>query len=159
MRGRGVIVASGRNAVPFIYISDVVQGLLLALDEPSAVGQMYTITTDEPLTQQELMDAIAHEIGARPPRLHVPYHALLAAGHGAERFASLTRSMGRPPVPRLVKPFLGTDTRYALGKARRELGYRPRVPLREGIRLAATWYLNRGVAPTGTPAAVGRLGE
>ena len=157
--GKGIIVGSGRNAVPFIYISDVVQGLLLALDEPSAVGQIYNITNDEPLTQQELMEAIAHEIGARPPRLHVPYHALLAAGHGAERFATLTGSMRRPPVTRLGVAFMGTDNRYAIGKARRELGYRPRVPLREGIRLAATWYLNRGVAPTGTPAAVGRPGE
>lgn len=152
--GRGVIVGSGSNAVPFIYITDAVQGLLLGLDEPRAVGQIYNIANDQPLTQQELLQAIAHEIGARPPRLHLPYRALYTAGYAAERFATLTGSTHRPPVTRLGVAFIGTDNRHAIGKARRELGYEPRVPLRDGIRRAATWYLNRGVAAAGIAAAV-----
>src|SRR6266849_865281 len=37
LAGKGVVVGSGRNAVPFVYVSDVVAGLLLALDHPDAV--------------------------------------------------------------------------------------------------------------------------
>jgi nucleoside-diphosphate-sugar epimerase len=40
-----------------------------------------------------------------------------------------------------VKLF-GTDNRHAIDKARAELGYRPRMTLREGVELAASWYLN-----------------
>jgi nucleoside-diphosphate-sugar epimerase len=36
--------------------------------------------------------------------------------------------------------FLGTDNRYAIGRARQELGYEPRIDLLEGVRRAATWY-------------------
>lgn len=157
--GKGIIVGSGYNAVPFIYISDVVQGLLLALDKPRAVGQIYNIANDQPLTQQELLEAIAREIGARPPRLHLMYSALYAGGYAAERFATLTGSTQRPPITRLGVAFIGTDNRYAIGKAQRELGYQPRVPLREGIRVAATWYLNRGFAAARTVAAVSGPGE
>src|SRR3984893_3850630 len=34
--GRGVVVGSGENALPFVYVSDVVQGLLLALESEHA---------------------------------------------------------------------------------------------------------------------------
>lgn len=142
--GRGVIVGSGGNALPFVYVTDVVQGLLLALDHEHAAGRAYNITNDRPLTQQQFLNAIAGEIGARPPRVHVPYHALYAAGYAAERLAMLTRSVRRPPITRLGVAFFGTDNRYAIDKARRELGYTPRVDLRDGVRLAATWYRQRG---------------
>jgi nucleoside-diphosphate-sugar epimerase len=138
--GRSIVVGSGRNAMPFVYVSDAVQGLLLALDHPRAPGQAYNITNDTRLTQQELLEAIAEGIGARPPRVHVPFRLLYAAGYAMERASAVRGSSRRPPITRLGVAFFGTDNRYAIGKARGELGYAPRVPLREGVRLAATWY-------------------
>ena len=149
--GRAIIVGAGSNAMPFVYIADAIQGLLLALDHPRAIGQTYNISSDEPLTQREFLTAIARETGARPPRLRVPYRALYAAGALAERAARLGSSGRRPPITRLGVAFFGTDNRYLTGKAQRELGFRPRVPLREGIRLAADWYLRRG-EPAQAPA-------
>ena len=158
--GRGVIVGSGHNALPFVYVTDVVQGLLLALDHEQAVGQAYNITNDRPLTQKQLLHAIAHELGASPPRLHLPYRPLYAAGYAAERLATLRPSWHRPPITRLGVAFFGTDNRYAIDKARRELGYKPRVAVRQGVRLAAAWYRQRdrerpSRAPAPTPAADG----
>jgi nucleoside-diphosphate-sugar epimerase len=151
--GRGVIVGPGDNALPLVYITDVIEGLLLALDHEHAVGHAYNITNDQPLTQQQLLHAIAHEIGANPPRLHLPYHALYAAGYAAERLARLTRSQRQPVVTRLGVKLFGTDNRHAIDKARRELGYAPRVALQDGVRLAATWYRTRR-----EPAAFAALG-
>jgi nucleoside-diphosphate-sugar epimerase len=138
--GRGIVVGSGRNALPFVYVTDVVQGLLLALDDERALGNAYNISTDRPLTQQEFLETVAHEIGAKPPRFHVPFHALYAAGYAAERLTAVRRAQSQPVVTRLGVMLFGTDNRCAIEKARRELGYRPRVPLREGVRLAAAWY-------------------
>ena len=150
-RGRSVIVGSGRNAMPFVYVSDAVQGLLLALDNERALGRAFNITNDERLTQQELLAAIASEVGAEAPRLHLPFRALYIAGWLAERVAGLAGSGRRPPITRLGAAFFGTDNRYSIDRARRELGYRPRVGLREGVRLAALWYRHRN--PSGTTSA------
>jgi 2-alkyl-3-oxoalkanoate reductase len=152
--GRAMVVGSGDNAVPFVYVSDIVRGLLLALDHDHAVGRAYNITNDHPLTQQELLRAIADDVGASPPRFHIPYRALYAAGYLAERLAMLAPSRSRPPITRLGVAFFGTDNRYVIYKARRELGYCPRVDLREGVRITATWYRqHHRPSGTGAPAA------
>jgi 2-alkyl-3-oxoalkanoate reductase len=138
---RWPLIGSGENALPFVYVSDVVQGLLCALDEESAAGRVYNITNDRPLSQRDAWKAIAEEIGARPPRVRLPYHPLYAAGYLAERLAPPSRTSRQPPVTRLGVMLFGGDNRHSIEKARDELGYEPRVDLREGIRLSASWYL------------------
>jgi nucleoside-diphosphate-sugar epimerase len=138
--GRSIIVGSGRNRMPFVYVTDVVQGLLLALDRPEAVGRAYNIANDQPLTQEELLRAIAQEIGAASPRVRVPYSALYAAGYLAEQAARLSRSGRKPILTRLGVAIFGADNPHTIDRARQELGYSPAVPVREGIRIAADWY-------------------
>ena len=70
--GKGVIVGRGDNALPFAFVTDIVAGIVLALDCEHAVGQAYNITNDEPLTQREFLAAIAEELGVRAPSMHVP---------------------------------------------------------------------------------------
>jgi nucleoside-diphosphate-sugar epimerase len=138
---RAIIIGRGDNALPFVYVTDVVQGLLLALDHERAVGQAFNITNDMPLTEQELLQTIAQEIGAEPPRLHIPYAALYASACAAEYLATITRSRHQPPLTRHGVNVFGTNNRHAIDKARRELGYDPKVALHEGVRLTALWYL------------------
>jgi nucleoside-diphosphate-sugar epimerase len=138
--GRGIVVGRGNNYMPFVYVTDVVRGLLLALDHHRAPGQAYNITNDRPLTQNELLCAIADGIAASPPSFHIPYHVLYTAGYLAERLAMIAPSHSRPPISRLGVAFFGTDNRYAIGKARKQLGYSPQVDLRDGVRITAMWY-------------------
>jgi 2-alkyl-3-oxoalkanoate reductase len=156
--GRGIIVGRGDNALPLVFVTDVVHGLLLALKHDRAVGGAYNITNDRPLTQREFLDAIAGGIGAKPPRLHLPYRALYSAGYLAERLATLTPSWTRPPITRLGVAFLGTDHRCSIEKARSELGYRPRVALDLGVLVAADWY-RQGERALPQRSSLGRAAE
>jgi nucleoside-diphosphate-sugar epimerase len=157
--GRGIVVGAGDNALPLVYITDIVRGLLLALDHKRAVGQAFNISAGRPLTQEQFLCAIAHEVGAAPPRFHVPYRALYAAGYLAERIATLAPTSQRPPITRLGVAFAGTDNRYAIGKAYRELGYAPRVDLDEAVRLTARWYMHARDQRVELPAAPLRSAE
>jgi len=152
--GKAVIIGSGSNALPFVYVTDVVDGMLLAADREQAVGGVYNLTTDEPLTQKQLWYAIAEEIGVRPPRLHVPYSALHALAFLAEQWHSSDHPERQPLVTRLGVKMFGADNRHAIDKARRELGYTPRVSVREGVRLAAIWYLQRQTSRTADTSKV-----
>ena len=140
---KAIIVGSGHNAVPFVYVTDMVQGILLAMGHERALGQVYNIGSDQLLSQRELFASIAHEIGAAPPRIHVPYHMLYAAAYAAERIATFSRSRVPPFVTRHGVKLYGADNQLSIDKARRDMGYVPRVPLREGVQVSAAWYLHQ----------------
>jgi len=155
--GTAIVVGSGDNAMPLVYVSDIVQGLLLALDHERAIGQVFNITNDEPLTQLGFLEAIATELGVGRPRIRVPARALYAAAWAAERAALAVHTSRRPPLTRLGVAFAATDVRFSIDKARRELGYAPGVPLREGVRLAAAWHIADAAGGPGS-ASVSRAG-
>jgi nucleoside-diphosphate-sugar epimerase len=137
--GKGLIIGSGRNALPLVYVTDVVQGLLLCANNDRAKGQVFNITNDQPLTQKEFLHAIAQELGTAPPRLHVPYAAAYAIAYATERAVKLTGSK-HPLVTRHGVTLFGTENRHSIDKARTELGYTPQVSIREGVQLACAWY-------------------
>jgi nucleoside-diphosphate-sugar epimerase len=157
--GRGIVVGNGRNALPFVYVTDVARGLLLASDSEAAIGQAYNISNDEPLSQEECLRAIAAAIGAAPPRVHAPFRALYLAAAAAEQVAVVTRAKTQPIVTRLGVTLFGTDNRHAIAKARAELGYAPQVDLRDGVRLAAAWYQQQELASPPQSIGVQKLVE
>lgn len=136
--GKGVIIGRGDNALPFCYVTDIVQGFLLAAYHEKAPGNVYNISNDRPLTQKELFDAVADDVHGERPARHLPYVPLYYGSIIAERVAHLTHS--RPLVTRLGVMMFGTDNRHSIEKARSELGYEPQVEIREGLRLAAAWF-------------------
>lgn len=123
--GRGVLVGSGKNALPWVYVDDVVRGFLLASVREGAVGRAYNIATDEPLTQAAFLSALAAELDLPSPRHH---------------------------PTRLGLQVFGDDNRHSIARAYAELGYIPDVPVREGIRRTAAWY--RTEAPLSVPARI-----
>lgn len=138
--GRGVIVGCGGNSVPFIYLDDAVQGLILALDHPAAVGHVFNLANDETVTQFEIQAAIARALGLAGPRVRVPRRAIYLVGWAAETTYRACGLDGRPPVTRFGVDFMGTDARLSIEAARTELGFVPQVPLLEGVKRAADWY-------------------
>ena len=139
--GRVVIIGSGANAVAFVYVTNVVDGLVLAATRSGAVGQIYNLPTEQPMTQEEFWRAIAEEIGAPPPRIHVPYSALYTLAFLSELALNPENPRSQPLITRLGVQLFGANNRVVGEKARRELGYAPRISMREGIRLTADWYL------------------
>jgi nucleoside-diphosphate-sugar epimerase len=140
---KAIIIGTGHNAVPFVYVTDMVQGLLLAMDHQRAVGQAYNIGSDQLLSQRALFASIAQEIGVAPPRIHVPYHLLYAVAYAAERIAAFSGSRIPPFITRHGVKLYGADNRLSIEKARRELGYAPQMPLRDGVQAATAWYMHQ----------------
>lgn len=143
--GRAIVIGSGRNALPFVYVTDVVQGLLLCVDLDQAEGRAYNITNDEPLTQAQLLRAIASELDVAPPRAHVPYSVAFALATAAERVVPLDGER-HPVVTRHGVRLYGTDNRHSIDRARAELGYEPKVAIRDGVRRACAWYQSEEIA-------------
>jgi len=132
---RGVLpwIDGGRNLIGLSHVENLGRGLILAAESPGAGGQVYHLTDGEEITAHQAIEAIGTATGAPPPRLSLPYWAVYGAAALIEGVARLARSKRPPPVTRYSVRLVSCDCRYDLGKARRELGYRPAVTFREGV--------------------------
>jgi UDP-glucose 4-epimerase len=131
--GRARVVplpSAGHRLIDLVHVSDVVEAVLAAASAPAAVGRAYNITDGESHSYRDLLDAYERITGRRPAILPVPGGLLkLAARIGAMR---------------RLRAF-ALDLHYAIDAARRDLQYRPRVGLEDGLRLT----LGAGASPTG----------
>ena len=132
-----ILIDGGRNLLGLSHIESLAQGLVLAAEAPRAAGQVYHMTDGEEITAREVVDALASALGVPRARLSLPYgavYAIAALIEGAARLA------GRATPPRMTRygvRLVACHCRYDIGKARRELGYKPTVTFREGIRQLA----------------------
>lgn len=141
--GKGIIIGSGKNIIPLVYITDLVQGLILALDSKQAEGKIYNLSNDQAITQKVFYSTIAREIGVAAPRIYVPYFPLYFAAHLAERLAVFSNNRILPFLTRHGVKLYGADNRLSIEKARRELGYAPKVSLLQAIHITCDWYLHQ----------------
>jgi dihydroflavonol-4-reductase len=49
-----------------------------------------------------------------------------------------------PPLHRRRARFFVNNRAFSIERARHELGFEPRVDIREGLRRTAAWYLDHG---------------
>jgi nucleoside-diphosphate-sugar epimerase len=132
--------------LPFVYIDNLVDGCLLASRHSDALGQGYLIYDgDDGPTLEELCARIAARIGAKPPTVHVPFRLALCAAWGAQSLWRALSLRGAPPVTTTDIKAFGYQWRFSNAKARRQLGWTPRVCIEEGMARAVE-ALPRGPA-------------
>ena len=138
--GRMVMIGSGTNQVPLIYVGDAARGVLQAAAADGAVGRSYLLVNDEPVTQRAYLGAIALALGVPAPTRRMPYRLALGMGAAAEMAYRATRRPGPPPVMRYGIQLLGGDNRFNVDRARREIGFAPEIGMTEGVRRSVEWY-------------------
>jgi len=139
----------GRNLIGLSHVENLSRGCILAAESPVAGGQVYHLTDGEEITARQAIEAIAGAMGAPPPRVSLPFWAVYGTAALVEAAARLAGRQTPPPVTRYAVRLVACDCRYDIGKARRELGYRPLVTFREGIAgLDLVEAARSGEAPT-----------
>ncbi|MBA3295636.1 MAG: hypothetical protein H0U19_01765, partial [Acidobacteria bacterium] len=141
-RRRFVILGAGRIFYHLTYIDDLVEGFRLCGEVPQAAGRTYILAGGEVTTLNELVKIAADEAGVSPPRMHLPVWPFWLAGGACE---AICGPLGvEPPLYRRRVDFFTKSRAFDISRARVELGYAPRVGLREGIRQTLAWYRTAG---------------
>lgn len=133
---------SGNTLWHPVYVADLVEGIILCGEHPAALGRTFILAGPRYVTLNELVAEIADAVSVPPPRGHLPYWPLLA---GAIACEGLCRPFGiDPPLHRRRVAFFVKNRAFSIDRARRELGYSPKVDLAEGLRRTAQWYFEQG---------------
>jgi nucleoside-diphosphate-sugar epimerase len=143
-QGRVRYLGSGRQAMNTIYVGNLVEAALLALEKPEAVGQVYNLTDGEAVSKRRFLEAIADGVGVPRPSGSVPLFLARAVAWWQEGRA---RRRGADKPPRLTQArlkVLGLNLDFSIEKAKRELGYQPRWTFDEAIKETTAWYRSAG---------------
>jgi dihydroflavonol-4-reductase len=141
-RRRFVILGRGEIYYHLTYIDDLVDGLQLCGEVPAATGRTYILAGGEVTTLNELVRLIASEAGVRPVSMHLPVWPFWIAGALCEALCRPLRL--EPPLYRRRVDFFTKSRAFEITRARQELGFAPKVTLRDGIIRTLTWYRQEG---------------
>jgi nucleoside-diphosphate-sugar epimerase len=141
-RRRFVILGRGEIFYHLTYIDDLVEGFRLCGTVPAAAGRTYILAGGEVGTLKELVALIARESGVKPPWLRLPVWPFWLVGAACEAVCVPLRI--EPPLYRRRVDFFTKSRAFDITRARKELGYAPKVGLREGVRRALEWYQLKG---------------
>lgn len=129
-------VGPGRNRVDLTYIDNVVDAHLLALDALQAGkgnGQAYFITNGEPVSLWPWIRKFLSRAQLPAPKRTLPLPLAYTVGAALEAVYGGLFLSGEPPLTRFVAVELAKDHTFSIEAARRDLGYRPRVSMAEGL--------------------------
>lgn len=136
------MIGSGKVLYHLTYVEDLVRGIVLAAENPDAVGEIFTIGGNEYLPLKELVAKIAEVLNKPVPTKHLPLAPVYAAALLCE---AICKPLGiAPPLYRRRLDFFTKDRAFDISKARKVLQYEPTIDLRTGLERTARWYKKEG---------------
>ncbi|MGA3122980.1 MAG: NAD-dependent epimerase/dehydratase family protein [Polyangiaceae bacterium] len=137
------LFGGGSGRVPWVFVSDVVDATLSAADRPAAVGRTYIVSDAESYRFADVVHAMARSLGRERGGIAVP-RAIAEPAIAAVERAML--AFGRDPVftRHRLRSIMGHRS-VSIERARRELGYVPRVGLLDGIERTVRWVADQGM--------------
>ena len=145
--GRFPILGDGRQKRSMAYVDNLCQGLLLGAEVERANGQAYWIADERPYTVNEIVDTVCavlsedFSLPCSERRLRLP----AIAGRLAGLADGALQSLGVYRQELHVLGEMPHTIACSIARAQAELGFRPTVALREGMRRSIEWCLANGL--------------
>jgi nucleoside-diphosphate-sugar epimerase len=133
-------INGGRSLISTVFVENLALGMRLALEHPAAAASVFVIGDDWRGTWRDLLTRIAEELGVPPPRLSLPLRPAYALAWLWEGLYRLLGVRSAPLLTRYRVLVAGRDCHFVSDKARRVIGYQPRVGMDEAIRRSVAWY-------------------
>lgn len=138
-----IMIGNGKPYYHMVFIDDLINGFLLASENKSALGQVFTIAGPRYSTLNELVGEVAEVLDRPIPWLRLPFQPVYLASVACEKVCNVFGIL--PPLyPRRVE-FFKMSRAFSTEKARSILGYHPQTDLTVGLRITADWYRSQGL--------------
>jgi nucleoside-diphosphate-sugar epimerase len=130
--GNFLIRMGGRQRMPFTYVDNCADALVLAGTKPGIEGQAFNIVDDNPPTARQLVRRYKQKVG--PVRVApVPHWAIVPLSRMCQRYHLWSRGQ----LPAVLTPYksnaMWKALNYSNRKAKQLLGWKPAVSFDEGL--------------------------
>ena len=141
-KGRFPMFGSGDTYYHPLYIDNLVDALMLAMEPGKGDGEEFLIADEEYLTINDLVSRVGVAMNVDLKITRFPILPLIIAGHVFEKVCKPFK-IAPPIFPRRVD-WYRQNRAFNISKAREQLGYNPRVGLDDGLRRTFEWYKAEG---------------
>jgi nucleoside-diphosphate-sugar epimerase len=131
----GIFPYWGKCHYSMLYVEDLVDGILLAAEKKEAEGKVFFLSDNMVYTNDDIAGEISLALGVKALKMRLPASLMPVV-------AFLGEKMNKNSIINMDKV---RELRYSnwtcdTGKAMNELGFQPKITLREGIKWTADWY-------------------
>jgi len=130
-------VGFGKNLTPLVHVKDVVQAAIQA-SRKGRPGEIYLITSERSIGLDELRLLVMKAWEKKAPYPYVPVWFMYLLAYGFEMISKMT---GNPPI--FTRHNIAStvwDREFSIEKAKKDLGYSPRISFEEGISETVNWF-------------------
>lgn len=138
--GWAPLIGGGRSVMALVHAANVADGAVLAATTDAAAGRAYNLTNDFPVTVREFFTLGAEGLCRRVRFVSIPLGVARAAFRSVLGVARLAAPGRVSLVSRDSLSMITRDNPYDSTRARRELGWTPRVRPEVGIPEAFRWW-------------------
>ena len=137
-------IGSGNNLIDATYIDNAADAHILAADalekNPKISGNIYFITQADPIPAWDMIDAILAAAGLPPVTGAISHKTAWTIGAILEFFYRTFHLPGEPPMTRFLADAVAKSHWFDISAAKKDLGYRPTVSVKEGLRRLENWF-------------------
>ncbi len=141
------LLGDGLNQRSMVYVDNLCQGLSLAANHVDAVGNTYWIADAEPYEMRTIIDTIEslleNDFGMEVAHKRMKLPSVV--GDIAYYIDTAIQATGLYHQKFHVLSEMNKNISCSIDRARNELGYEPKVALREGMRRSIQWCLDQGM--------------
>ena len=127
------LIKECKQLMDMTCVENVALAIALALKADRAEGQVYNITNGEPTPFKELIEEALQGLGLPIRYKKLPAFLLSGLASSLEVLYRVLPLKGEPPLTRYTYYLLRYSQTLDISKAREELGYEPRISIKEGI--------------------------
>lgn len=132
-RGTPTLLGGGHGNPGLVYIDNLVDALILASENPKAVGRIYNIGDGFDLSWKTYFTDLAKLANAQKPKVIPRWLGRALAGVIEPVWYGL-KLKGRPPLTYEAFNLVASDARFPITRAQTELSYQPRVMYEDAMK-------------------------
>jgi nucleoside-diphosphate-sugar epimerase len=140
--GRFLMFGNGKAHYHPVYVDNLVDGFELADAASNDDGQAYLIADERSSSIEDLVTAIGKSMDVPVTVQHLPFWPLWTTALLCEGIYKPLPM--EPPLFRRRVDWFRQNRSFSIAKARKELGYSPKVGLAQGLSNTARWYQEQG---------------
>jgi nucleoside-diphosphate-sugar epimerase len=132
---KGIFPYWGKCHYSLLYVEDLVEGILLSAEKKEAEGKVFFLSDNMVYTNEDIAGEISLALGSKALKMRLPRSLMPFVAFLGEKMSKKS----------IINSDKVRELRYSnwtcdAGKAMNELGFQPKITLREGTKWTADWY-------------------